>query len=105
MKEIKSQDKIRIWMTFDRCFDVDMYDFRYKFTTGRMWTDKNIVLDVFYSRIDKVVESLFDYLNSWQKSAQGESVESLRKKGWINRWTLSKAKKIYEYYKPYERRY
>lgn len=91
------QTQFRVWLTLEKIFGVDIYKFRYKFVTGRLWNDKYIVLDVFKTNMQEVCESLSDYIND-RSFYLNASIDELQNKRYITSYTKKIAKRIYEYW-------
>lgn len=89
--------EVRIWLTLEKTFSVDLHKFLYKLGTGRLLRDGEMC-EIMGCKLSRLIDTLKDYLSLWQDTFGAVSIQELKEKKWINRNTISVAKKIADCY-------
>ena len=93
---IKMKDNGLIFLALVKVFNIDINDFRYRFTTGRLMRDGEICR-IINEKMQDAICSMYRGFDL-AKSFEDISIEELKTKNWLNRNTIAKAKKIKECY-------
>lgn len=72
---------------------VDMNDFRFRFTTGRLTNDYEVMKLLDGNTLTVAYGNLYNYLETYQSLANN-TVEELEAKGWVTVESRNKAKEL-----------
>lgn len=80
-------------LTLEVVEGVDMNDFRFRFTTGRLMNDYEVMKLLDGNTLTVAYGNLFNYLNTYHSLAS-TPLEELEAKGWVTSESRSKAKAL-----------
>lgn len=77
---------------------VDMYTFTYKYTSGRLWNDYQIMQVLGCNIISEVYSEINRYMAVYRNIYTTSTISALKVAGWLTPTAIRKAKAIKQFY-------
>ena len=85
---------IQILLSLESVCNVNIRDFAYKMTTGRLLNDYDIMKELGASTLSDAFSEINRYTRTYRGMLKEASMSELKKKGWITPTSIAKAKRI-----------